>query len=226
MGWAACAIRMNFQESGDGIVARHRDTARCAEPVSRYCRITSGNQGRICKIYRFHSFFLSPTRHMTPSAVPKRLVLTPENTGCDAACMRLAVGLVPEGGVSLGMLQEICCLRFPAARDELLPRALRPQTCMVALSHIPHRDLLSSAMQAMRPQHMQDASSPWSVALGPVPEPVGCRVRRTNGHFFDSDVPGSRDLAKQSRIANLVACSDIKPRLHWAGQHPLLVGAN
>lgn len=49
VGWAACAIRMNFQESGDGIVARHKDTETvCAAGIIVLsCHL--GQSSRICR---------------------------------------------------------------------------------------------------------------------------------------------------------------------------------
>lgn len=55
---------------------------------------------------RLPFLFFLPTSNMELSAVPERPVLAPENTGCDTACMRLAVGLAG-GRDSLGMLQEM-----------------------------------------------------------------------------------------------------------------------
>lgn len=170
VGWAACAIRMNFQESGDGIVARHRDTERCAQPVSLCCRATSVNLGRICRTMLPFLFFLSlcqlPRWHHLPEP-KKKLVPAPENTGCDTVCMRLAVGLAGGRGLACGMLQEIMLQETSCCRGHLAA-----QTCMEhSLSHSNTGVSFfcqCKTLQAMQQQHMQDASSleawPWGLS--------------------------------------------------------------
>lgn len=133
--------------------------------------------------------FLSslPTSSNTElSAVPGRPIHAPENTGCDTACMRLAVGLAG-GRDSLGMLQEML-----QDTQELLPRAFGAKTCTGLLTFHPGilPPLPCESLQAMQPQHMQDAGSLGGVALGLSRNRLG--AGSPHYQLLDSEVPGSK----------------------------------
>lgn len=136
MGWAACAIRTNFQDLGDGIVARHRDTGKvCATGVTVLsCHLGPSRPSRQTPM-PFSFFSCANFQHDTYPAVPESWY-SPLKTRAVIPYVRGSRWVPPEEleGDSLGVLQEML---------QLLPRAVSgAQTCMVVPLHIPHRDLL------------------------------------------------------------------------------------
>lgn len=171
-----------------------------------------------------NSFSPVPTSNTEPSGCARKLVLAPENTGCDTVCMRLAVGLA--GGRDQTRLawnaagnnaagDRSCCRGHFLGPRHAWRCLFTFLTGISFFCHASHATAAHARCQLAR-------------AMGPgtVPEPAGCRFAAlTTASSFDSEVPGSK-IYLASRIINLVVCSDIKPRLHWAGQRPAWVGAN
>lgn len=187
VGSATCAIRMNFQEFGDGIVARHRDTAGCAQPVSLYCRATSAHRGRICR-HGCQFFSSLPTSNMELSAVPERPVLAPENTGCDTACMRLAVGLAGGRGLAWNAAGNAAAA---GDRSKLLPRAFGAKTCM-GFSHSTQGSPSSAVRVSASHATAAHARCQFTrgVALGLSRNRLG--AGSPHYQLVDSEVPGSK----------------------------------
>lgn len=137
---------------------------------------------------RLPILFFLPTSNMELSAVPERPVLAPENTGCDTACMRLAVGLAG-GRDSLGMLQEMLQLQETEAsccRGHLGPRH-------AWASHIPPRDSPSSAVRVSA-SHATAAHARCQFTRGVALGLSRNRLGAGSPHYqlVDSELPGSK----------------------------------